>query len=135
MRGVVMAAVLLGCAAGAAAQAPFLSAREARAAFFGLDMGGVHQPGGARWRECTRRDGKTTYWYGDRIDQGRLTVRDDGALCFSYATTQYREASCWRARREGAGYRFEETTGSSDVFIATRAQRVRSCPGPEVPVS
>lgn len=135
-RGALLALAVAVIAGPAMAQA-FLGAGEARRTFLGMDMEGVHQPSGERWRECIDPHGRTTYWYAGTVDEGRLTVRNDGVLCFSYASSQYQSNSCWRAIRQGrAGFRFESADGDGGgVFVTTGARRVSSCQGRDVPVS
>ena len=102
MRGAFGAVVLAVAAAAlspALAQGGYLGPAETRRFFYGIDMQGKHQPSGDDWRECIDPDGKTAYWFNGRYDEGRLVIRRDGALCFSYASTGYREPSCWLVRR------------------------------------
>lgn len=131
----VVAVILLACATPALAQA-LMGAAEARRTFFGTDMEGVHQPSGERWRECVDPRGKTTYWFAGTIDEGRLTVRNDGALCFSYASRNFQDVGCWRIRPQGRGaFRFESVDGDGGVFVTTAMRRVAVCQGKDVPVS
>jgi len=135
MPRLLFVAVLLACAAPALAQG-FMGAAEARRTFLGIDMEGVHRPSGERWRECIDRRGKTTYWFAGTIDEGRLTVRNDGALCFAYASRNYQDTGCWRIRPQGRGaFRFENVDGDRGVFVTTSTRRVSVCQGAEVPVS
>lgn len=135
MRRLVFAAVLIACATPALAQSA-MGAAEARRTFFGMDMEGVHQPSGQRWRECIDARGKTTFWFAGMIDEGRLTVRNDGALCFSYASSNFRDVGCWRIKLQSRGaYRFEHVDGETGVFVTTSARRVRTCQGTDVPMS
>jgi hypothetical protein len=135
MRRFALALLILTCAAPALAQSA-IGAAEARRTFFGVDMEGVHQPSGARWRECIDPRGKTTYWFAGAIDEGRLNIRSDGALCFSYASSNFREVGCWRAKPQARGaYRFEHVNGETGAFVTTAMRRVRACPGKDVPMS
>lgn len=138
MRTTVLTGIVLAVAcASAAAQTPsFLSAPEARRVFFGIDMQGVHQPSGDAWRECIDPDGKTAYWLRGAYDEGRLTVRRDGALCFSYASSGFQDQACWKVKRVNpTNYRFESAEGQTDVFVTTRTRAAQTCPGRETPVS
>ncbi|MDX2233735.1 MAG: hypothetical protein NW200_04485 [Hyphomonadaceae bacterium] len=137
MRGVIVTLALAGATAvGPAAAQGVMGAADARRTFFGIDMEGVHQPSGLRWRECIDPQGRTTYWFAETIDQGVLTVRDDGALCFAYASRGYQDKACWRIRPQGRGvYRFEHADGESGVFVTTSTRRVRVCQGADTPMS
>ncbi|MGE3302778.1 MAG: hypothetical protein AB7M12_06660 [Hyphomonadaceae bacterium] len=128
MRAAIVAIAMLA-GAGPALAAAAIQAGEAKATFFGLDMGGVYKPDGAPWRECITPAGETTYWMDGAVDKGRLSVRDDGALCFSYASSQYQRQSCYWAVREGQGWRFTNVHDPEVVFLAQRAQRVKTCAG------
>lgn len=132
----LVAAVLLSVAAAPALAQAVMGAAEARRTFFGLDMQGVHEPSGLRWRECIDPRGNTTYWFGETVDQGRLTVRNDGALCFAYASRAYQDTACWRIKpQSGANYRFENADGASGVFVTTSTRRATVCEGPAPPMS
>ena len=138
MRSVVYAGFFVVTAAATATAQPsaFLTAPEARRIFYGIDMQGEHQPSGQRWRECIDPDGKTAYWLDGAFDEGRLTVRADGALCFSYASSGFRDVACWRAKRVGrSNYRFESESGGEGVFATDRTRAAQSCPGRETPTS
>jgi hypothetical protein len=99
MRDRVVVSLLLALAAvvsPALAQGAHVGAAEARRLFYGIDMQGKHEPSGDEWRECIDPDGKTVFWIGGRYDEGRLVIRRDGALCFSYASSGFRDqACCW----------------------------------------
>lgn len=130
------AIIALTTAAAAAQATGYLSAPEARRVFFGIDMRGTHQPSGAAWRECVTPDGKTSYWHAGAYDEGRLTIRQDGALCFSYASSGYRDSACWKVKRVNpTNYRFESVDGDEGVFLTTRTQPAQSCPGRDTPIS
>ena len=138
MRALVTALATLALTTGAvlAQTSGYLSAPEARRVFYGIDMQGTHQPSGAAWRECVDPDGKTSYWYGGSYDEGRLTIRQDGALCFSYLSSGYRDNACWKVKRSSAtNYRFESVDGDEGVFVTTRTQAAQSCPGRDTPIS
>jgi hypothetical protein len=135
MRWIVVAGFVC-VASAAAAQGGWLSAPEARRIFFGIDMSGRYEPSQEPWRECIAPDGKTAYWFGGAFDEGRLTVRRDGALCFSYASSSYKDEACWRVKRTAkAAYRFESTDGTPGVFVTTATRPAQSCPGRAPPVS
>jgi hypothetical protein len=134
-RAAAFAVVLAALATPALAQA-FMGAAEARRTFFGIDMEGVHQPSGSRWRECIDRSGRTTYHFAGAVDAGRLTIRNDGALCFAYASRNYQDTACWRIRAQGRGsYRFESVDGETGVFVTTATRRVAGCTAEDTPVS
>lgn len=138
MRAPAVAFALLAVStAVAAAQATgYLGASEARRVFFGIDMQGSHQPSGAAWRECVTPDGDTSYWHAGAYDEGKLTIRRDGALCFSYASSGFRDNSCWKVKRVNpTNYRFESVDGDEGVFVTTRTRAAQSCPGRDTPIS
>jgi hypothetical protein len=113
-----------------------MSAPEARRIFYGIDMQGQHQPSGDNWRECIDPDGKTAYWFNGRYDEGRLVIRPDGALCFSYASSGYRDQACWAVKRvDQTNYRFESVDGDAGVFVTTRTRPAQACPGREAATS
>jgi hypothetical protein len=125
--------LLFGFAALVAFAAPALAKginqAEAKRVFFGLDMGGIYEPDGSPWRECIERDGSTHYWAGGNvIDQGKVTVRDNGEVCFSYKSSGYRDLACFTAERRGQGWRFVSVNDPTSVFLATQARPVKSCP-------
>jgi hypothetical protein len=130
--------LLCGLAALVAFAAPALAKginqAEAKRVFFGLDMGGIYEPDGSPWRECIERNGATRYWAGgDMIDEGKLTVRDNGEVCFSYKSSDYRNTSCFTADRVGKGWRFTSVNDPTSVFLATQARPVKSCPSDQTP--
>lgn len=132
----VLVVLALTCLAAPALAQGFMGAAEARRVFMGIDMQGIHQPSGESWRECIDGQGRTTYWFGGAVDEGRLTVRNDGALCFSYASNGYADNACWRIRPQGRGnYRFEHVDGGDGVFVTKSTRRARVCEGPQTPVS
>lgn len=132
-RSLFFAAIFaLGMVSPALAKA--LSAAEAKKAFFGLDMTGVYEPDGTPWRECVKPSGETIYWYRGTIDFGRLTIRNDGALCFAYKSTDYAQTdNCYNATRVGGGYRFTHVSDPSSVFVAKQAKPIKACPDPNAP--
>jgi len=138
MRSIAFAGIALAAVSVAAVAQPagYLSAPEARRVFFGIDMQGEHRPSGVAWRECIDPDGKTSYWLNGGYDEGRLTVRGDGALCFSYASSAFRDNACWRAKRVNpTNYRFESVDGEDGVFVTTRTVPAQRCPGRDTPIS
>ncbi len=110
-----------------AASAKAIGVVEAKSVFFGLDMGGVYEPDGTLWRECIAPSGKTQYWIDGFTDTGRLTVRPDGALCFSYESSEFKRTSCFSAERKDKGWRFVNVTDPSIVFVAQRATPTKVC--------
>jgi hypothetical protein len=132
-RSVLLAATLfLGLATPALAKA--LSAAEAKKVFFGLDMTGVYEADGTPWRECVKPNGETIYWYRGTVDLGRLTIRNDGALCFAYKSSDYSQVdNCYTATRQGGGYRFTHVADPTSVFVAKQAKSIKACPDPDAP--
>jgi hypothetical protein len=115
---IVLAAVSV--AGIAAAQTARLSAEQARAELFGVELAGVNESVGDEWRECIEPSGRTVYERGGERREGRLEIRPDGQACFNYPPeTQW---SCFNVDREGENYRFDD--------FVTRAIRrgVRECP-------
>jgi len=125
----VRIAFALAAAAAALAAAAPLDAARARATFFGVDMSGV--TGGAApvaWRECVTPKGDTVYWFQGQVDRGRLRVRDDGALCFSYQSSGFHEEGCFAAfaARDGQ-YRFASLSGDSTFVTRSIRTGVKAC--------
>jgi hypothetical protein len=110
-----------------AASAKVIGPAEAKSTFFGLDMGGVFQPDGSPWRECISPNGQTRYWFDGYNDIGKLTIRNDGALCFSYAKTDYKRVGCYTAEKQGNGWRFTSVEDPSAVFVAQQAVKTKAC--------
>lgn len=136
MRVAALAALAVFFISTAAAQGAHLSAPEARRIFFGIDMQGRHEPSNTDWRECITPDGKTTYWFLGAVDEGRMTIRRDGALCFSYASSNFSNQACWKVKRLTATtYRFESTDGDDGVFVATSTRPAQSCSARDAPMS
>jgi hypothetical protein len=136
MRRFAVVVLAVTALAGPALAQAAMGAAEARRTFFGIDMEGVHQPSGQRWRECIDRTGKTAYRFGGSIDEGRLAVRADGALCFAYASRGYADTACWWIKPAGRGnYRFENADGESGVFVTTATHRTNSCEARDQPMS
>jgi hypothetical protein len=132
----------LALAATAFAEEGFLSRDEARAELLGVELIGVEEVTGLSWRECIEPQGRTSYLrpgappQGPR-DEGRLAISDDGQLCFSYRSSNFARASCYRGRREGAdNYRFISADGGRLVFVTHAVRRgVRSCNPADAPIS
>lgn len=127
--GLLALALVLGLAAGR----PMTEA-EAKKALLGLDMRGHLTEPKTPFRECIAPNGKTTYWYRGEIDEGKMTVGPDGAVCFSYVSSGFTDQACFRAFQEGRNIRFQEIGGET-VWVATDLRRVKACPGKDVPVS
>jgi hypothetical protein len=123
--------IALVAAASLLAAAQPLSADAARRTFFGVDMSGVMKGEGrdVPWRECVEASGETVYWFAGEVDRGRLRVREDGGLCFSYKSSGYADEACFAAYPEGRGqYRFVGVDGGS-VFITRQMRKIaRACP-------
>ncbi len=136
MRRFSVAILVIAALAGPALAQAAMGAAEARRTFLGIDMEGVHQPSGLRWRECIDPAGKTAYRFGESIDEGRLTIRADGALCFAYASRGFRDTACWTIKPSGrANYRFESADGGGGVFVTTATRRTASCQPRDTPMS
>ena len=136
MRRLGLAVIVVAALAGPALAQAALTAAQARRTFLGIDMEGVHQPSGVHWRECIDRAGKTAYRFGESTDEGRLVIRADGALCFSYASRGFRDSACWRIKTVGRGnFRFENVDGESGVFVTTATRRANSCEPRDAPMS
>lgn len=116
------------------ALAAALSAAEAKKMFFGFDMNGYVEGTDEKWRECIQPNGDTAYWHNG-FDRGRLRIRDDGALCFSYASSGYRAQGCYFAHRAGDKWRFVNEDEPDSVFVSTAFRKVNACPGEDAPVS
>ncbi|MGE0663258.1 MAG: hypothetical protein AB7H66_08165 [Hyphomonadaceae bacterium] len=113
---VLFAAATVGIAA---AQTVRLTAEEARAELFGVELSGVNESFGDSWRECIEPSGRTVYERGDEVREGRLEIRPDGQACFNYPPDTY--WSCFNVDREGDNYRF-------DSFVTHTVRRgVRAC--------
>lgn len=128
-------ALAVTAAALALAAARPLDAAQANRAFFGVDMSGVMK-GESRdvaWRECVDPKGETVYWFEGEVDRGRLRIREDGALCFSYASRNYGDEGCFAAYPEGRDqYRFVSLDGDS-TFVTKRLRKgVKACSASEM---
>jgi hypothetical protein len=101
-----------------------------------LDMRGVLDGEGVPWRECIEPGGKTVYWFRGAVDRGRLTIRGDGALCFSYESRNFEDAACFFAEPiAGGNFRFtEDFPTDPSVFVTQSVRRVKACTA-DVPVS
>lgn len=136
MRAAFVVVFALAVATAASAQNAYMSAPEARRIFYGIDMRGKHQPSNQDWRECITPGGVTSYWFEGAFDQGRLTVRADGAVCFSYASSNYGRNACWKVRRLTATtYRFESADGDTGVFVTSATRPAKACPADNAPIS
>jgi hypothetical protein len=123
-----LALVLAGVSLAAAAA---IDAATARRTFFGIEMSGVmlDGPREVHWRECVDPQGRTLCTFAGRVDHGRLGIREDGALCFSYQSTRFAEEGCFGAYREAKGqYRFVGVDGDGSVFVTRRMRSgVKAC--------
>lgn len=100
---IVLAAVSV--AGIAAAQTARLTAEEARRELFGVELAGVNEAEGDKWRECIEPGGRTVYERGGDVVEGRLEIRPDGQACFNYPPET--GWSCFDVVREGPNYRFD----------------------------
>jgi hypothetical protein len=131
-RSVILAAGLAAAALSLAA-APALTAAEAKKQFFGFDMRGKLTEADEPFRECIDSTGKTKFWFEGSVDEGRLTIRSDGALCFAYKSRNFQDPACFAAYREGKQFRFVSDGGGA-VWVTSATRRVTSCVA-DVPVS
>lgn len=136
MRGKWVLAAMAAATIAGAAYAAKLDAAAARKQFFGVDMRGVLDGEGVPWRECIEPGGKTVYWFRGAVDRGRLTIRGDGALCFSYESRNFEDAACFFAEPiAGGNFRFtEDFPTDPSVFVTQSVRRVKACTA-DVPVS
>jgi hypothetical protein len=115
----LLALILFVSAGAAAAQTARLTADEARAELFGVELAGVNETFGDEWSECIEPGGRTLYRRGGEVQEGRLEITSDGEACFTYRGDPY--SSCFAVLREGANYRF-------DAFVTRVVRRgVTSC--------
>jgi hypothetical protein len=139
MRKQIWIAAAFGLAISGAAfaqNAGALTAADVRKAIFGVDLRGFHESSGEQFRECVSPNGTTSYWFLGEFMEGRVSVRDDGAVCFAYRESNFQDQACWWSYRvRGNNFRFESVSGSGEAFVTTAAPRVRVCPGKDVPVS
>ena len=113
-----------------------LTPTDARRAFLGLDMRGYVEGSNAQWRECINPAGVTSYWIEGSFDEGRLRIRDDGVLCFSYKSASYADEACFTAAAHGANWRFVDVADPRSVFVTTHTRKnVKACPTTLAPVS
>src|SRR5690606_6647972 len=77
-RSMLLALVMLAAAGAAGAQGARLTAAEARAELFGVELAGVHEGAGDAWRECIEPSGRTLYTRFGQVREGRLEIRADG---------------------------------------------------------
>jgi hypothetical protein len=132
MRRLVLAAACVAAMLTVAAS-PALTAAEAKKQFFGFDMRGKQIGSDQPFRECIDRTGKTKFWFEGELDEGRMTVRQDGALCFSYKSRNFQDTACFAAYREGANFRFV-SDGGGTIWVTSSARQVKQCVA-DVPVS
>jgi hypothetical protein len=118
-RGLGLIILLAGASGIAAAQGVQLTADQARAELFGVELAGVNESFGDAWRECIEPTGRTIYERGGQRREGRLIIQSDGQACFNYPPDAY--WSCFSVQREGDNYRF-------DTFVTRTVRRgVTSC--------
>ena len=125
-------ALAMACAPAASAQLAKssrpLTAKEAKAELFGIDMTGFSITYGMQWRECIDPKGETLYETPNGVQKGRMWIEEEtGAACFAYADSGYKDTGCFNVSRKGQGYQFE---GQFDggIFATTSVVRaVKSC--------
>jgi hypothetical protein len=114
---------------------PAMSADEAKAALYGIDMQGYStvldahgrpEGKGMTWRECITPKGETLYETPAGVEHGRLKIDGRGQACFAYEGTGYKDWNCFSAANIPTGFRF--VGGFGDVFVTTSVQTgVKSC--------
>jgi hypothetical protein len=103
-----------------------LTGEEARGRLYGVDMSGFSPSFSMSWRECIEPDGETLYETPMGQQKGRMTVSDEGVVCFAYEDTQYRDQSCYTVTIGKNGLVFHGDLGG--VFVATSiVTGVESC--------
>lgn len=119
-RSLCLLALAAAAVAGAAtAQTVRLTAEEARAELFGVELVGIEESTGDSWSECIERSGRTWYVRGEERKEGFLDIRPNGQACFNYPPDL--DWACFSVAREGENYRF-------DSFITRRVRRdVEDC--------
>jgi hypothetical protein len=132
MKRLVLAVAVVAAMTTLAA-APALTAAEAKKQFFGFDMRGTLIGAEEPFRECIDKNGRTKFWFNGELDEGRMTVRPDGALCFSYQGRNFQDPACFAAYREGQNFRFV-SDGGGTIWVTKSARKVASCQA-DVPVS
>jgi hypothetical protein len=116
----------LALAGATFAQSAFLDGAAARRVLYNSEMRG--EVVGAPFSECINAHGETFYRVqGQPTDAGRITVNDDGLICYSYVSTDYSEQACWRLRREGRGYTIVSEDGGLEVSVTIRPRRAGAC--------
>lgn len=128
-------AALPACAQAGGGSAPVMSAKDAKAALFGIDMQGYVQETdadgaetgrGMSWRECIDPKGETLYETPAGVEHGRLRIDDEGQACFAYEHSGFTDWNCFSAARAPRGFRFVGSFG--DVFVTTLVRKgVKSC--------
>jgi hypothetical protein len=138
MRIALIALLILAAAPARAAPAapPAPAPAAGGSAFLGFDMSGYVEGTNRQWRECIKPAGVTSYWIEGFFDQGRVRVRDDGVLCFSYKSENFAREGCFIAERRGENWRFTDENDRQTVFVTTHTRKnVKACPTNLPPVS
>ncbi len=130
-----LAAVLAAASGAAWAQTAWMNAREARSALFGMEMSGTYEGDGTPFRECVDPQGHTVYYTEGGVDYGRLTITPEGRACFAYQSTNFQYQSCFAARRDGDGFRFQAAPGDPEFHASHVRRGVRTCSGSNAPIS
>ena len=130
VRTILLACALLGAAPALAQLKPeaerSMTAEEATAALFGIDMEGYSPSENFQWRECIQPDGETLYETPFGVQNGRLMILDDGHACFAYEDDDYMSWGCFSVHSSQSGLVFRNEDGAT--FITTRIFRgVRNC--------
>ncbi len=125
----VVAGLVLAPAAAAQLARSFkpMTAAEARAELYGINMAGYSVTFAMNWTECIQPNGETLYHTPSGVQHGRLRISEAGEACFSYEDSNYQDEGCFRVTRRGKGYQFEEAVSGS-LFTTTAVVRgVKSC--------
>ena len=82
------------------------------------------------WTECIDSNGDTVYYFAGEILRGKMSLTDDGVICFDYEGRQLGGDNCFTARRSvGDQYLFFPADGFGNLFRTTRVIRgVDVCP-------
>ncbi|MEZ5938317.1 MAG: hypothetical protein R3C52_08860 [Hyphomonadaceae bacterium] len=111
-----------------------LSAEEARAGLFGVDMHGLSPTFGMEWRECIDPAGNTVYETPGLTQKGKLRVTVGGLACFSYDDDDFTSESCFTVKRTSGGFIFNGARGfdsddTGSVFVTTSVRPgIKRCP-------
>lgn len=108
----------------------FLSADEITSELFGVSMAGVAGVSDDPWSECIEPDGDTVYNYAGVQRIGKMSVREDGMVCFRYDDENGVSSNCFMVSRiAGDGYVFSADVDGGSLFrTLTVTRNVSACP-------